>query len=75
MKEPQQQPCGLNTCVFFPGDRVEIKMNTMGKTGITGEVVGVSMRHIIDIYIVLLDEPLESGWRACAIPSSGLIAL
>jgi len=67
---PQTEPRGLNKQVFMPGDRCRVK--TQGIEAL-GEVIGVSKRHIFDVYIVLLDEMLpEYPWRAITVMSPDL---
>jgi len=68
LNEPQTTPSGFNKQVFLPGDRVEVVRADMT---ITGEVIGVSLRNLIDMYIVLFEEPLKDyPWRAGCFPST-----
>ena len=55
-------------------DRV-VMYNSSGLDGKTGSVVGVSIRNVIDFYIILLDEPVEyEGFlhKAVSIPETCL---
>lgn len=65
----------LNKLNLKCDDRVEL--HTMGQqmSGKKGTVIGVSIRHIIDFYIVLFDEPIvydDFVHKAASIPESCL---
>lgn len=57
LQKPRQQPT-LHKPVPM-GARVIVPAHYAGHP-VRGEVVGISMMHVIFTYIVLLDEPIES---------------
>ncbi len=60
---------------FFVNQRVRYTYGDIGVTG-TGTIIGIASMHVIFVYIVLLDEPIDSeivkGWRGLAIPGTQL---
>jgi len=62
---------------FNSGELVDIDIQGSGNFSIKGKVVGLSMQHIIDFYIVLLEEPIASyndskgnPWSAAVFPNT-----
>ena len=64
---------------FMLNERVTYKIHRESDEKFVGTIVGVSSIHVINIYIVLLDEPLTlpgyEGWRAIAIPGTELTGI
>lgn len=62
---------------FSSGDHVEVDVSGDGSVLLTGTVAGITLQHIIDMYIVILDRPREDfvdatgkPWLAATFPNT-----
>ena len=59
---------------FMLNERVTYKICPESDERFVGTIVGVASIHVINVYIILLDEPLTMpgyvGWRAITVPGS-----
>ena len=62
---------------FGSGDHVEVDVNGDRSILLTGVVAGITLQHVIDMYIVIFDHPRENfvdingkPWLAASFPNT-----